>query len=61
MKKQDITMHSDDELSLIVFNDQGLYRMRHNSQLIGFLNDHFEFTEEQLEVLEQDIKDEDHD
>ncbi len=57
MQKQDITEFSDDELSLIVFNDEGLYRMRRNSQLIGYLKDLFIFTDEQLEVLEQDLKD----
>lgn len=57
MKKQDLTQYSDQELSLLVFNDEGLYRMRHNSQFIGMLNDLFIFTDEQLEVLEQDLDD----
>jgi len=55
MSKHDITMHSDEELSLLVFNDEGLYRMRTDSQFLGYLNDIFIFTEEQLEVLEQDL------
>ncbi len=58
MSKQDIRHHSENELSLLVFNDEGLYRMRRNSQFIGFLNDHFIFTDEQLEILEQDLLDE---
>lgn len=56
--KQDLTQYSDNELSLVVMNDEGLYRMRRNSQFIGLLKDLFLFTEEQLEVLEQDLKDE---
>lgn len=57
MNKQDITGYSDQELSLLVFNDVYLYNMRHNSEFLSFINDHFVFTEEQLEVLEQDLKD----
>jgi hypothetical protein len=57
MKKEDLTIYNDEELSLRVFNDEGLYRMRKNSQLIGLLNDLFIFTEDQLEILEQDLKD----
>lgn len=56
-RKQDLTNYTDQGLSLVVFNDEGLYRMRRNTQFLEFLNDCFVFTEEQLEVLEQDLKD----
>jgi hypothetical protein len=59
MSKIDIAQRSDSELSLIVFNDEGLYRMRKNSQFIGLLMDIFIFTDEQLEELEQDLFNED--
>lgn len=58
MKKQDLTEYSENELSLIVFNDEGLYRMRRNSQFLGYLNDHFIFTDDQLETLQNDLIDE---
>jgi hypothetical protein len=34
MSKQDLREHSDQELSLIVFNDEGLYINRHKSFFI---------------------------
>lgn len=56
MKKQDLTVYSDDELSLLVFNDEGLYRMRRNKKaLIEHLSDIFIFTSDQLNVLETDL------
>lgn len=62
MKKQDLREYSDQELSLWVFNDEGLYRMRRKILLDCELNrpsilaEYFEYTEEQLEVLEQDLR-----
>lgn len=57
--KQDITEYSENELSLLVFNDEYLYRMRRNRRLlIASINDMFEYTEKQLEVLNQDLDDE---
>lgn len=55
--KQDLREHSDNELSLVVFNDEGLYRARHRSWFIDHLKDLFLFTDTQLEVLEQDLED----
>ena len=56
MNKQDITEYSDDELSLIVFNDECLYKMRRNRKsLIESLEDFFIFTSDQLEVLNNDL------
>lgn len=56
MEKQDITEYSDNELSLIVFNDECFYRMRRNRKaLISSLEEFFKFTDEQLEVLNNDL------
>jgi hypothetical protein len=56
--KTDITMHSDDELSLIVMNDEGLYNERHRRNFINStIREFFVFTDEQLEVLKQDLID----
>jgi len=55
--KQDLREYSENELSLLVFNDEGLYKMRDRSCLVETLNDFFIFTDEQLEVLKQDIQD----
>ncbi len=55
--KQDITQHSDNELSLIVMNDESLYNMRRRSDLLEILKEYFIFTDEQAEVLRQDIED----
>jgi hypothetical protein len=57
-EKQDLTSHSDNELSLIVFNDEYLYRQRSNPHLEDILNEHFIFTIDQYQTLCQDIQDE---
>jgi len=53
----DITEYSDQELSLVVFNDEYLYNDRHRP---GFMDDtingYFIYTPEQLEVLERDLE-----
>lgn len=57
MSKQDIRAHTTSELSLLVFNDEGLYRLRRNRVvLLEVLNDLFIYTAEQLEELEQDLR-----
>lgn len=56
--KKDITMYSDDELSLMVFNDEGLYEIRGSSYFMEFLEDNFEFTADQRAVLEFDLGEE---
>jgi hypothetical protein len=57
MSKQDLTGYSENELSLIVFNDEYLYRVRCNRNLKDILNDHFTFTDEQFDVLQEDLND----
>lgn len=55
-QKQDITNCTENELSMIVFNVEGFYRMRHDEKrLIGALSSHYTFTDEQLDVLKQDL------
>jgi len=59
MSKTDITMHSDSELSLMVFNDEWLYNQRHRTEvLIELIHSLFKFTAIQLNVLMDDIKNE---
>jgi hypothetical protein len=57
MEKQDITMYSDLELSLLVFNTESLYLQRHDNQFNDTVNEYFTFTPEQLAVLVDDIQD----
>lgn len=58
MERQDLTMHSDDELSLWVFNDEYLYKMRRQwASVVEVLTETFKFNDEQLEVLKKDIED----
>lgn len=60
--KQDIRQHSEQELSLIVMKDEGLYNMRRSilracdQSRPSILSDLFEYTEEQLQILVQDIR-----
>lgn len=55
--KTDITHHSDSELSLMVFNDEGLYRMRKSKRaLMEILNEYFIYNNEQLAELEADLE-----
>jgi hypothetical protein len=53
--RKDITMYSGNELSLIVFNDQGLYEDRHGKWFISTLDELFVYTEEQLDILKDDL------
>lgn len=56
-QKQDISNYSDDELSMLVFNNEGFYRMRNNeTRLIEALTSHYIFTDEQLDVLKKDLE-----
>lgn len=55
MNKQDLTRYSDEELSLVVFNTERLYKMRNDSGLIDELSCFFYFTKEQLKVLQDDL------
>jgi len=55
--KQDLTLYSDDELSLIVMNDEGLYLQRKLPNFISTLKEIFTFTPEQLAVLQKYLED----
>lgn len=52
---KDIRHYSVNELSLLVFNDEFLYQWRHTSRLIDIINDIYIYTDEQLEVLNEDL------
>jgi hypothetical protein len=54
---EDLKQYSDSELSLRVFNDEGLYRMRHRRGFIDSLRDIFSFSSAQQLELEQDLRD----
>jgi len=56
MDKIDLTQYTDNELSMVVYNDSGLYSMRHDSDLISELEEVFTFTPCQLLVLLDDLK-----
>lgn len=58
MEKQDLRDYSENELSLIVFNDEYLYIRRHNIRFLEMLKSRFIFTEEQLEILKTDLEEE---
>lgn len=53
----DITDYSAGELSMLVFNTEGLYRIRNRSDLKEILEETFIFTKDQWEELQQDIQD----
>lgn len=53
----DLRQYSDQELSLLVFNDEGLYRMRKHKDFIDILRDYYLFTDDQLNVLKRDLAD----
>lgn len=55
--KEDLTQYTDSELSLRVFNDEGLYRGRHMKGFMYLLEDIFIFTHEQEDELLQDLQD----
>lgn len=56
--KHDLRFYSDNELSLMVFNDEGLYNIRKSTFLFELLEEQFLFTEKQKEVLEDDLESE---
>ncbi len=60
MYKQDLREYSDNELSLLVFNDEDLYKlaMRNPNGLLNVINDLFIYTEEQLNELKNDLNEE---
>lgn len=55
-----ITLHSDQELSLRVFNDAYFYNERKNQAFVkALVAEEFIYTDKQLEVLIEDLNDED--
>ena len=58
MTKQDITMYSDLELSLMVFNTEWLYNSRKRPSFIARLKELYVFTDDQLDVLMADLAEE---
>ena len=55
----DITRYGENELSLNVFNDEYLYNARLNkSYLMALISEEFIYTDEQMDVLIQDLDDE---
>ena len=59
--KTDLTSYGSGELSMWVFNDEGLYRERHRRGFIEVLSELFIYTDEQLEELENDLAEEEDD
>jgi len=57
MDKQDLREYGEQELSLHVFNDEYLYKRRHNYHFLDLVKEMFLFTEEQEETLIQDLED----
>lgn len=53
---QDLTGYSDDELSLVVFNTEHLYEIRHSSSLGSILGEDYLYTGTQLESLKRDLE-----
>lgn len=59
-EKQDLTGCTERELSLWVFNDEGLYRLRKRRHLLfEVLEENFIFTDEQRRELETDLDEDD--
>lgn len=54
--KKDITKYSQNELSMVVFNEEYLYNMRGTSYLEEFLNDNYVYTPEQWAVLQWNLE-----
>lgn len=55
---KDLTMHSDDELSLQVFNDQYFYsEIDHPEYLMALIKEEFVYTTKQMETLVEDLND----
>ncbi len=48
MDKMDITQHSETELSLLVYNDEYLYRARFRRDFLSMIGELFIFTQEQM-------------
>lgn len=55
MNRKSLYRYGDDELSLIVFNTEWLYKIRHERGFIRTLRDCYQFTNKQLAVLKEDL------
>ena len=53
----DLTPHSDAELSLVVFNDEFFYDRRHDRGFTENLSEFLVYTEDQMDELKQDLED----
>ena len=56
MKHQDLTNYGPDELSLIIFNTEEIYHIRHDPDLLDIIEGCFTYTEEQREQLIIDLE-----
>ncbi len=56
MKYQDLTQYGPDELSLLVFNTEEIYHIRHDPSLLDIIDGCFTYTDEQLEQLTIDLE-----
>ncbi len=55
--RQDIRHYSDDELSLLVFNDEYYYVERHDRDYLkALLDEQFVYTDDQYKVLIKDLE-----
>ena len=50
-----LTVYGDDELSLLVFNDEELYKIRHDNDLIDILDQIYTYNADQLKVLQESL------
>lgn len=57
--RQDLREFGDNELSLVVFNDEGLYNLRNTKGFMCIVMGLYLVTDKQLNVLEDDLTDED--
>ncbi len=56
MELKDITMHSNSELSLLVFNDEYLYNIRNDIETLWeTINNTYRYTEDQANELLEDL------
>lgn len=53
--QEDITNRSANELSMLVFNDEDLYNIRHTIELEHTINRRYRYTDEQYALLLNDL------
>jgi len=53
--QEDLTIYTDNGLSLLVFNTEHLYVQRHLPNFEDILRTEYRFTAKQFRVLEQDL------